>query len=46
MEDVGEEEVSELVDPEDEGGGEGGYVVYLGEGQKGGDGNGEHVPGD
>ena len=33
VEDVSEEEVSELVDPEEEGGGEDGYVVHLGEGQ-------------
>ena len=44
MEHVGEEEVDELVDPEDDGGGEGGYVVHLGEGYKCGDANGEHVP--
>ena len=44
MEDVNEEEEGELVDPEDDGGGEDGYVVHLGEGQEGGDGNGEHVP--
>ena len=44
MEDVSEEEVDELVDPEDYGWGEGGYVVHLGEGYKGGDANGEHVP--
>ena len=44
MEDVNEEEVGELVDPEDDGGAEGGYVVHLGEGQEGGDGDGEHVP--
>ena len=34
------------MDPEDDGGGEGGYVVHLGQGQQGGDGNGEHVPRD
>ena len=31
MEHVCEEEVDELVDPEDDGGGEGGYVVHLGD---------------
>ena len=30
VEDVTEEEVGELMDPEDDGGGEGGYVVHLG----------------
>ena len=44
MEDVTEKEVDELVDPEDDGGGEAGYVVQLGEGQEGGHGNCEHVP--
>ena len=44
MEDVSEEEINELVDPEEEGGGEAGGVLHFGEGQKGGDGTGEHVP--
>ena len=44
MEDVNKEEVGELVGPEDDGGGKGGDVVHLGEGQQGRYGDGEHVP--